>query len=54
MKQSKRLLSVLLALVLMLSALTVGASAYKTNYERPAGYNSIYEPQEVEETTENE
>ncbi len=44
MKQSKRLLCVLLALVLMLSALTVGASAYKTSYERPAGYDSILDP----------
>ena len=44
MKQSKRLLCVLLSMLMMLSVLTVGASAYKTNYERPAGYNSIYEP----------
>ena len=44
MKQSKRLLCVLLSMLMMFSVLTVGASAYKTNYERPAGYNSIYEP----------
>lgn len=44
MKQSKRLLCVLLSMLMMLSVLTVGASAYKTNYERPAGYNTIYEP----------
>lgn len=44
MKQSKRLLCVLLSLLMMLSALTVGASAYKTNYERPYGYDSILTP----------
>ncbi|MBR6532066.1 MAG: hypothetical protein IKT61_06155, partial [Clostridia bacterium] len=44
MKQSKRLLSVLLAILMMLSAFTVGASAYKINYERPYGYDSIYTP----------
>ncbi|MBQ8574641.1 MAG: hypothetical protein IJ447_01155 [Clostridia bacterium] len=44
MKQSKRLLCVLLALLMMLSALTVGASAYKHNYERPYGYDSILTP----------
>lgn len=41
MKQSKRLLSVLLAILMMLSVLTVGASAYKTNYENPAGRDTI-------------
>ncbi len=40
MKQSKRLLCVLLSMLMMLSVLTVGASAYKTNYERPAGYDT--------------
>ena len=44
MKQSKRLLCVLLSMLMMLSVLTVGASAYKTNYERPYGYDSIYTP----------
>ncbi len=44
MKQSKRLLSVLLAIVVMLSAFSVGASAYKTNYERPYGYDTNYKP----------
>ncbi len=44
MKQSKRLLCVLLAMIVMLSAMTVGASAYKTNYERPLGYDSILTP----------
>ena len=44
MKQSKRLMCVLLSMLMLLSVFTVGASAYKTNYERPAGYNSIYEP----------
>jgi hypothetical protein len=31
-------------MLMMLSALTVGASAYKINYERPIGYDSIYTP----------
>lgn len=44
MKQSKRLLSVLLAMLMMLSVLTVGASAYKTNYERPMGYDTNNAP----------
>lgn len=44
MKQSKRLLCVLLSILMMLSALTVGASAYKFNYERPYGYDSILTP----------
>ncbi len=44
MKQSKRLLSVLLAMLMMLSVLTVGASAYKTNYERPQGYDTNNAP----------
>lgn len=44
MKQSKRLLSVLLAMLMMLSVLTVGASAYKTNYERPTGYDTNNAP----------
>ncbi len=44
MKQSKRLLCVLLSIVMMLSAFAVGASAYKTNYERPYGYDTNYKP----------
>ncbi len=44
MKQSKRLLCVLLALLMMLSAFTVGASAYKTSYENPEGYDTILTP----------
>lgn len=40
MKQSKRLLCVLLSMLMTLSVLTVGASAYKTNYERPQGYDT--------------
>lgn len=44
MKQSKRLLSVLLAMLMLVSVFTVGASAYKTNYERPAGYDTINTP----------
>lgn len=44
MKQSKRLLCVLLSMLMMLSVLTVGASAYKTNYERPMGYDTNNAP----------
>ena len=44
MKQSKRLLSVLLAMVMVFSMFTVGVSAYKTSYEEPAGYDSILTP----------
>ncbi|MBP3938341.1 MAG: hypothetical protein IK955_02945 [Clostridia bacterium] len=44
MKQSKRLLCVLLSMLMMLSVLTVGASAYKTNYERPIGYDTNNAP----------
>ncbi|MCQ2483995.1 MAG: dockerin type I domain-containing protein [Clostridia bacterium] len=44
MKQSKRLLSVLLSMLLILSTFTIGVSAYKTSYEEPAGYDSILTP----------
>ena len=44
MKQSKRLLCVLLSMLMMLSVLTVAASAYKTNYERPTGYDTNNAP----------
>ncbi|MBP9989179.1 MAG: hypothetical protein KBT46_06735 [Ruminococcus sp.] len=45
MKQSKKLLSVLLALFMALSCLTVGASAYRTEYyNNPAGYNNLNQP----------
>ncbi|MBR3836026.1 MAG: hypothetical protein IKJ69_04465 [Clostridia bacterium] len=44
MKQSKKLLCVLLSMLMMFSALAVGASAYKFNYERPAGYDTNYKP----------
>ena len=40
MKQSKRLMCVLLSMLMLLSVFTVAASAYKTNYERPAGYDT--------------
>ena len=43
MKQSKRLLCVLLALVMMFSVLTVGASAYKTSYTN-CSYSSVKKP----------
>lgn len=44
MKQSKRLLAVLLSMLLILSTFTIGASAYKTSYEEPAGYDSVLDP----------
>lgn len=44
MKQSKRLLSVLLALIMMCSVFTVGAQAMKTSYEKPDGYDSVLDP----------
>lgn len=44
MKQSKRLMCVLLSMLMLLSVFTVGASAYKFNYERPTGYDTIYDP----------
>lgn len=43
MKQSKRLLCVLIALVMMLSCLTVGVSAYKTSYTT-CDYSSVKQP----------
>ncbi len=43
MKQSKRLLCVLIALIMMLSCLTVGVSAYKTNYTT-CSYSSVKKP----------
>ncbi|MGN1478251.1 MAG: hypothetical protein ACI4XH_00670, partial [Acutalibacteraceae bacterium] len=44
MKQSKRLLSVLLALIMMCSVFTVGAQAMKTSYDKPDGYDSVLDP----------
>lgn len=44
MKQSKKLLCVLLSMFIMMTALTVGASAYKTAYLYPEGYDSVNEP----------
>ena len=43
MKQSKRLLCVLLALIMLLSCFTVGVSAYKTNYTT-CSYSSVKKP----------
>lgn len=44
MKQSKRFLAVLLAMIMTLSMFTVGVSAYKTSYGEPAGRDSILDP----------
>ena len=44
MKQSKKLLCILLSMLIMLTALTVGASAYKTAYLYPEGYDSVNDP----------
>ena len=43
MKQSKRLLCVLIAIIMMLSCFTVGVSAYKTNYTT-CSYSSVKKP----------
>ena len=44
MKQSKRLLAVLLARIMMCSIFTVGAQAMKTAYDKPYGYDSVLDP----------
>lgn len=44
MKQSKRFLSVLLAMLMTLSLFTVGANAIRADYSEPAGYDSIMTP----------
>jgi hypothetical protein len=44
MKQSKRLLCVLLAMLFVVTTMTVGVSAYKTSYQYPAGYDSVQDP----------
>ncbi|MBP9989555.1 MAG: hypothetical protein KBT46_08680 [Ruminococcus sp.] len=45
MKQSKKLLCVLIAMIMTISCLTIGVSAYKTDYSTPGkGYNNILDP----------
>lgn len=44
MKQSKRLLCVLLSMIMILSCVTVGVSAYKTDYSEPYGYTNVNKP----------
>ena len=44
MKQSKRLLCVLLSMIMILSGLTIGVSAYKTDYNKPAEWSNVYKP----------
>lgn len=44
MKQSKRMISVLLALILTFSVFTVGAQALRTSYESPEGYDTVLDP----------
>lgn len=44
MKQSKRMLSVLLALIMMCSVFTVGAQAMRTSYDRPDSFDSVLDP----------
>lgn len=43
MKQSKRLLCVLLSLIMIISGFTIGVSAYRSDYT-VCTYNSVYEP----------
>ena len=44
MKQSQRMLSVLLALIMMCSVFTVGAQAMRTSYDRPDSFDSVLDP----------
>ena len=44
MKQAKRMLSVLLALIIMCSMFTVGANAMKTMYVEADHYNETLDP----------
>lgn len=44
MKQSKRMLSVLLALIMMCSVFTVGAQALRTSYDKPDSFDSVLDP----------
>lgn len=44
MKQSKRFLAVLLAMILAFTGFSVAASAIKEDYSHPAGYDSIKDP----------
>lgn len=44
MKQSKRMLSVLLAIIMICSTLTIGAQALRTNIDAPIGYDEVLDP----------
>ena len=44
MKQAKRMLSVLLAIIIMCSMTTIGANALKTSYVKADHYNEILDP----------
>lgn len=44
MKQSKRMLSVLLAIIMICSTFTIGASALKADVTQPAGYDEVLDP----------
>ncbi len=44
MKQAKRMLSVLLAIIIMCSMTTIGANALKTSYVKPDHYNDTLDP----------
>ncbi len=44
MKQSKRMLSVILALIMICSTFTIGAQALKADITKPAGYDEVLEP----------
>lgn len=44
MKQSKRMLAVLLSIILICSTFTIGANAMRTAYADPAGYDEVLDP----------
>ena len=44
MKQSKRMLAVLLSIIMICSTFTIGASAARTTYADPAGYDEVLDP----------
>ncbi len=44
MKQSKRMLAVLLSIIMICSTFTIGASALRSTYADPAGYDEVLDP----------
>lgn len=44
MKQSKRMLAVLLSIIMICSTFTIGANALRSTYNKPAGYDEVLDP----------